>query len=231
VRQGKVDLYLLRKRANSPELLEHCATALKVLSASFGPFPYERFGLVEVDFKSRVLGTSEYGFIFADRSQFDSQFNLMYWAHEMAHQWWGVLVKSKGGVPGQMLLSEGVAQFAALETVDTMEGADRAALQRQRGLLNPKQSVEGYRELVIANRDLPLATYIPKSQDEILLMHQLANSKGMMVLWMLANQLGQARFVSMLKEFVSQADRGPRLIPRISPDTAIRKQPGCHLSV
>lgn len=107
-------LYLLRPTPHADSILSGCSKALDFLETLFGPIPYQQFSLVEVDFRSSVLGTGEYGFILADDSQFEKGFNLAYWSHEFGHQWWGNLVKSASGTPGRMMLSEGIAQFGAL---------------------------------------------------------------------------------------------------------------------
>jgi len=204
LREGRLNLYLLRERPGAPELLHKTSQVLDVLTASFGAFSHQQFSLVEVDFKSRVLGTSEYGFLLADKSQFDSSFNIAYWAHEMSHQWWGNLVKARGGTPGQMMMTEGMAQFGALLAVDKIEGAAAAEAFRKRGLLTRAQSIEGYRELLQQGRDLPLAVHIPQTQDQVLLMHRLANSKGMMVLWMLKDEIGEEEFLKAVREFLKR---------------------------
>jgi len=122
-REGTVpfNLYMLRPRAQADAILDGCARALSFLTSLFGRFHYQEFSLVEVNFPTVVRGTSEFGAIFADRSKLDD-FDLAYWGHELGHQWWGLVVKSAPNTTGQMMLSEGVAQFGSLLAVEAVEG-------------------------------------------------------------------------------------------------------------
>ncbi len=207
-RNGKVpfSLSLLRKRENAPTILESCANTLDLLTSLFGPFPYQQFSIAEVDFDSAVLGTGEYGFILADTSVFEKPHNLAYWAHELGHQWWGNLIKTKSKTNGQMLLSEGIAQFGALQAIEYLEGIDAARQFRLEGYknFNKNQSATGYFQLAKAGTEFPLAEHLPQNQTEILLMHRLANSKGFILLDMLSRNLGRKKLASILKGFVKQ---------------------------
>lgn len=202
---GKIPftLYLLKPRPHSQSLADRCAKALKLLTSLFGDFPYPALALVEVDFRSRVAGTSEFGFILADKSEFDVE-NLSYWAHEIGHQWWGNIVRSKSDTTGQMMLSEGVAQFGALLAIESIEGAQAAEDFRRHGYRGFRkfQSAAGYFELVSSGKDFPLTLYKPKDQAEILLMHRLANSKGFMLMDMLSRRIGREKFAAILKHFI-----------------------------
>ena len=199
-------LYLLRPSAHAQEILDGCARALNFLTRLFGPFPYQEFSLVEVDFRSRVRGTGEFGFILADVSEFERGFDLSYWAHELGHQWWGNLVRSRAGTSGRMMLSEGITQFGALRAVEAIEGAAAAERFRRSGYhtSGTGQSAASYFRLAAAGKDLPLTAHEPKSQDDILSMHALANSKGFILLDMLSRRIGRERFASILKSFIRQ---------------------------
>ncbi|MEW6130406.1 MAG: M1 family aminopeptidase [Acidobacteriota bacterium] len=205
---GKIPfaLYLLHPRENSQKIFDGCAKALNFLTSFFGEFPYQTFSLVEVDFRSAVSGTSEYGFIFADDSQFDKDVNLAYWAHEFGHQWWGNLIKAAPKTPGQTMLTEGLAQFGALLAIENIEGEKAAEQFRRYGYqgYNKNQSAAGYFDLIAKGTDLPLAAHIPQNQDEILLMHRLANSKGFIVLDMLSRLLGRKNLADSLRKFLLQ---------------------------
>jgi len=207
-RAGKVPftLYLLRPKENSQTVLDGCAKALDFLTSLFGEFPYQQFSLVEVDFRSAVAGTSEYGFILADDSQFDKGFNLAYWAHEFGHQWWGNLIRGTPKTSGQMMLTEGMAQFGGLLAIEHIEGAEAAAQFRHCGYqnYNKNQSAAGYFQLASAGTEFPLTTDIPKDQKETLLMHRLANSKGFILLDMLSRQIGREKFAAILRKFIQQ---------------------------
>lgn len=206
-RAGKIPitLYSLRPRADSQTVLEKSAKALDYLTTLFGEFPYEQFSLVEVDFRSPVAGTSEYGFILADDSQLDKEFNLAYWAHEIGHQWWGVSLKTASGTNhGRMMFSEGLAQFGALLAVEAIEGEKAAEKFRRDGLFSANQSAAGYFQLAAAGTEFPLTTYGPNGQEEILRMHRLANSKGFIVMDMLAREIGRERLTAVLRRFAER---------------------------
>ena len=204
-RAGKVpfNLYLLRPRTQAQSILDGSARALNFLTHVYGAFPYGEFSLVEVNFPTVVSGTSEFGFIFADDSKLE-QFDLAYWAHEMGHQWWGNTVRSASGTPGQMMLSEGVTQFGALQAVEAVEGSVAAEQFRRNGYHGKGQSAAAYFRLVQSGKDLPLTSYIPGNQNETLTMHALANTKGFFLLDMLSRRIGRDKFAAILRNFVSQ---------------------------
>ena len=202
-RPGKVpfNLYLLRPRANAQTILEGCARALNSLTNLFGEFPNREFSLVEVNFPTLVRGTSEFGLIFADRSKLD-EFDLSYWAHELGHQWWGNRVRSAANTTGQMMLSEGVTQFGALQAIEAVEGPAAAEEFRRSGYHGKGQSAASYFRLIQSGADFPLISYIPKNQDETLAMHQLANTKGFILLDMLSQRIGREKFAAILRRFI-----------------------------
>jgi hypothetical protein len=204
-RPGKVpfNLYLLRPRAKAQTILEGCAGALNFLTSLFGEFPNREFSLVEVNFPTMVRGTSEFGLIFADRSKLD-EFDLSYWAHELGHQWWGNSVRSAANTTGQMMLSEGVAQFGALQAIEAVEGQAAAEQFRRSGYHGKGQSAASYFRLIQSGADFPLISYLPKNQDETLAMHRLANTKGFILLDMLSQRIGRERFAAIVRRFIRQ---------------------------
>lgn len=201
-RKGRVpfNLYLLRPRPQSRSILEGSSRALEILTDLFGRFPYREFSLVEVKFPTIVRGTGEYGLIFANSAEMDD-FDLSYWAHEIGHQWWGNVVRSRPGTTGQMMLSEGVTQFGSLLAVEAVEGEEAAARFR-RGGYRGGPSAAGYFKLAQSGTDLPLTTHLPQNQDETLRMHRLANSKGFILLDMLSRRIGRERFAAILRQFI-----------------------------
>lgn len=207
-REGRVafNLYLLRPRPEAATILDGAARALDVLTTLFGPFPYGDFSLVEVDFPTVVTGTSEFGFILADDSKLDA-FDLAYWAHEIGHQWWGVLVRSASGTTGQMMLSEGITQFGALSAVDALMGAPAAGRFRREGFEGKGQSAAAYFQLVRDGKELPLTTHVPKP-NETLTMHRLANTRGFILLDMLSRHVGREAFSRILRGFIQQHANG-----------------------
>ena len=204
-RAGKVpfNLYSLRPSAGAQTTLNGAARALNFLTSLYGAFPYGEFSLVEVNFPTVVTGTSEFGFILADDSKLD-EFDLAYWAHEMGHQWWGNALRSASGTTGQMMLSEGVTQFGALQAVEAVEGPTAAEEFRRHGYHGKGQSAASYFRLIQSGTDLPLTSYIPKNQNETLAMHRLANTKGFILLNMISERIGRERFAAILRRFIRQ---------------------------
>lgn len=204
-REGRIpfNLYLLRPRVQSQTILDGSAQALNLLTNLYGAFPYGEFSLVEVNFPTIIIGTGEFGFILADDSKLD-EFDLAYWAHEMGHQWWGHVVLSASGTTGRMMLSEGIAQFGALQAVESVEGQAAAEQFRRNGYHGKGQSAASYFRLIQSGTDFPLTSYIPKNQNEILTMHRLANTKGFILLDMLSRRIGRAKFAAILRRFIRQ---------------------------
>lgn len=199
-----ITLYLLKPRDTARKIVDLSAKALNFLIDLNGKFPYPEFSLVEVDFHSRLGGTAEFGFILADKKEFDV-YNLSYWAHEIGHQWWGDVIRSRSGEFGQMMFSEGMTQFGSLLAVERIEGEKAAEDFRRYGYRGFRKihSAKGYFELISSGTDFPLTLYKPKP-NEILLMHRLANSKGFILMDMLSRRIGRAKLAAILKRFISR---------------------------
>jgi hypothetical protein len=186
--------------AAAEEIMGRLATLLPTLEEAFGAPPYRSLALVEVAFEGRVLGTSEYGMIFADPSRMSGSFDAAYWAHEFGHQWWGNAVRAQGGTAGASLLTEGMAQYGALLAIEAASGpAEAARLRRQ----DKKDSIEAYCRLVAAGKDRAL-TRAAATPDEALEMHRLVTSKGAVLLYQLSQMIGRERFHRILRAFVAQ---------------------------
>lgn len=199
-------LYLLRQRGAEQikTILNGCARAQKFLTGLFGAFPHKEFTFVEVDFSpSMVTGLGEFGFILADDSKVDN-FDLSYWAHEFGHQWWGNLVTPAADTTGQMMLTEGVAQFGALRAVEAVEGPGAAEQFRRTGYQGRGHSAAAYFRLIQSGTDFPLTTHLPKNQSETVKMHSLANTKGFILLDMLSRRIGRERFAAILRRFLRE---------------------------
>jgi|GEM_PF-4483694 len=190
--------------AEARRLVAALSPVIGALTRVFGPAPYPSLALVETDFRSRVLGTSEYGMLFADPSKMRGEFDIAYWAHEFGHQWWGNSVRSTSGSSGAALLTEAIAQYGALVTLEALAGGAAAAEYRRSGRPgSAAHSLQFYRDLAASGRDVAPASFLPNGQDEILLGHRLATSKGALVLYYLAALAGPERFHALLRSFLA----------------------------
>ena len=131
--------YLLRPRPRIGDFLDNCVRVLEALTREFGANPYGEFALVEVPTeqagRARFEGASGEGFIFSNGNFLDADFNVAYYGHEIAHQWWGVAIGRKWweSSRGRLMLDEAMAQFGSLRAVEEIEGASAAERYRRTG--------------------------------------------------------------------------------------------------
>lgn len=196
-----VSAYLLRPREEAEQYMNGCSQVLELLAQEFGDYPYGEFALVEVPQEQAnnagFSGASIDGFILADSPSFDEPFNLAYYGHEIGHQWWGNVIRTKD-IRGSYMLGEGIAQYGALRTVEQLEGTMAAEKFRRTGYpgYNLDQSGLGYLRHAAAGFDHRLADLPDDSVS-----HQIANSKGFLVLDLLSRTVGRTRFSQILRDF------------------------------
>ena len=202
-RQGRVPLTLfqLRARPGIGRYADDVARSLAVLVHEFGAFPHSEFALVEVPDErannAGFAGASIDGFILATSQFLDQTFNSAYYGHELSHQWWGNSVRARETTPIRIMLSEGMAQYGSLRTVEAIDGA--AAAERYRRSGHPGFFDYGsshYFALVAAGNDWPIES-LP---GDVNLAVPIINSKGMFVWDMLSRTIGRERFRAVLVE-------------------------------
>jgi hypothetical protein len=198
-----VALYLLKSRPDADSMLHRIASLRAALEKEFGPMPQSSYAVAEVDFG--VGGTSEYGFFLADRSYVDQGLPVPLIGHEIGHAWWGTRILTKPG-PGRTLLTEGIASFGMIRALEAVEGATAAKNFRQSeypGSQNSGSPAE-YFNLAAAGIERPIASFVPKSQYEILTMHRMANTRGWFLLNMLSREIGRSRFDGILRGIIHE---------------------------
>lgn len=194
-----VEILALSEGADPEALADVVSRAIAPLTSAFGPAPFGELRIVEIDFRSRVLGSSEAGMLFVDRSQIAAA-DLAYWAHEIAHQWWGVSVRARGGTPGAAMLTEGLSQYGALFTLEANDAAAASRFRLNGDGTSSDDSIQAYQALA-AEHDAAPATFLPEGQSAVLFAHRLATSKGALALNLIAETAGRQRFHGVLRDF------------------------------
>jgi hypothetical protein len=168
---------------------------------SFGPFPYEKLGIVQ-RLWPEAGGYSPASFIvlnkipWADdqRRMVDSPVNLSRWpeyflAHEIAHQWWGQGVSFL--TYKDQWLSEGLSQFAAAFYLRQKYGErDFASILKKFSQWTGKKSAKG-----------PISLGSRLSFNDFSAYQTIVYDKAALALFMLRDLLGEETFLSGLRAF------------------------------
>lgn len=205
--------YLLRPRQNTDEYLLKCGAILSLLEGEFGRYPFGELSMIEVPVQKDAgfFGASSPGLVFIPSAFIDAKFDYSLHGHEISHQWWGGTIGVKGD-KGSEMLSEGMAQFGSLATVEHLESKEAADGYRRIGYPSigkynvatcngrdiPIQSLYGYLMMTAAEGDQRLDSL---SGD---MAHSLANSKGFLVLDLLARTVGLRKFSQIMADFTRQ---------------------------
>lgn len=198
-RVGAISLFLLEPRPAMAEQAAALAKSLAVMEQRFGPYPYPTYHIVEVPNAKAFTASSEQGFIVVTPAILTPKGNLPLFAHEAAHGWWGNLVRPEG--PGGKMVSEALAQFGALVSIEAIEGSAAAAefLRYSRKGYSPKQCARGYFEIWRKGGDRPLAELEDAKWD-----HHISDSKGMWFYHMLRNRMGDEAFFGALRTIIDR---------------------------
>ena len=196
--------YELKDRPGFAAYIEKVADILDILQNEFGTFPHKSFAVVEVPRdeanSTGFDGASLEGIILVDSDDFDQALSIPFFGHELSHQWWGNLV-TLAGTRGNAMLDEAMAQFGAMVVVERLSGSAMAAKFRREGLAgySGTPGARGYFDIVGANLDHPLDG-LPT---DTFVSHEIANTKGMVVLNQLAELMGEERFRAALRAITS----------------------------
>ncbi|MDR6786274.1 M1 family aminopeptidase [Pedobacter africanus] len=168
---------------------------LSFLRTQFGPLKIPDFSIIElpdhVSEQTGIGGASLLGGILMPSNAI-RRFNYALFGHELSHQWWGNLIMAKGD-KGEALLSEGMAQYGSLQVVRHFD-PEHAIDYRKKGYPGyiSDQSGLGYLKNAAAGNDEPLTKLTGSNE------HIIANSKGFLVMELLAQTIGRQKFNAAL---------------------------------
>lgn len=196
--KGTVPFYCftLGRGTNAAAITAKASQVLDHLVTLFGPLSVPNFSIIEfpdaVAEKTGIGGASLMGGILMPANAL-KRFNYALFGHEISHQWWGNKVLSKGD-KGAEMLSEGLAQYGSLQVVEQFDSS-RAVLYRRTGYPGyiPDQSGFGYLKNAAAGIDAPLSDLTRENG------HTIGDSKGFLVLELLANTMGKDKFHQALQ--------------------------------
>jgi tetratricopeptide (TPR) repeat protein len=203
----QVAIYLLAGDDSKARLYQQqTARVLQVQRALYGSYPYDAYALVEIPAEETggLGGSSEQGLnLFPTGVLPERSFPLPLVAHEIGHSWWGNLVKARDNA----MLDEGLAQLSAMLCVLEIDG--EAAMRRfvRNGYPGYPQSAQQYFARFATGNDHALGV-APNGASEAAALHDLADTKGMMVYSMLRDLIGQQALVQGLRDLAARfADR------------------------
>jgi len=127
-----IEVYYLKEHPwNVPKMLNSVKKSFAYYSQNFGPYAHKQARIIEfpriATFAQAFPGTMPYsesiGFIANLEHPDDIDFVFYVVGHEMAHQWWAHQVVG-ANMQGATLLSETMAQYSALQTMEKEYGRD-----------------------------------------------------------------------------------------------------------
>ena len=163
----------------------------------FHPFPWSVLKLSEYPgyvggaqgFPTNIVISESAGFL--DRSEPGSRGPFAIVAHEAAHNWWGALLTPGEGPGGDALLSEGMAEYAAMLLVRQVYGdRERMAFSR----LRERDHARSYRP------GFTLPPVRTTGGDY---------NRGPWIMWMLQQEMGRENLLSGLRAFIEEYKAGP----------------------
>jgi ABC-type transport system involved in multi-copper enzyme maturation permease subunit len=186
-----------RHAYNVGSMIKGTQRALDYYGANFGPYPHKDVRITEFplyqQYARSLPGTIPFseslGFIndLRDPDGVDHVFYVT--AHEVAHQWWGDQVIAANS-QGSMMVTESVAEYAALMTVEKEFGAEKT---RHILRFDLDQYLAGRGKELVAEQ--PLVSV----ENQI----YIAYRKGSMVFYRLREEIGEAALNRALKAFVT----------------------------
>ncbi|MFN8587109.1 MAG: M20/M25/M40 family metallo-hydrolase [Candidatus Eisenbacteria bacterium] len=192
---GAVDalVYLRTKDdALAAKYLEATAQYLKMYEDLIGPYPYDKFAMVE-NFWETGYGMPSYTLLGSQIIRFPFILTSSY-PHEILHNWWGnsVFVDYESGN-----WCEGLTAYMADHLIQE---------QRGRGAEYRRDALQKYRNYVRDGRDLPLSAFRSRHSAAT---EAVGYGKALMVFHMLRRQVGDDAFRRWVRAF-DERFRGKR---------------------
>ena len=198
---GTNALYLLDAPVNNVSLLSAFDRGRKFLEEMYGPLPFPDYRIAEMPNDAVPwYGASEEGLIISRNEMMTSEEGLLgNLVHELAHSWWGNKVKLSG--PGSYLLNEGIAAFSGMKFFEKTYGHERTTEESEFGSPtgSPDTTLFGYVQLWLAGKDTAISQLKSSNGDH----YNIAQTKGVWVLRMLCDRLGEKRFYSTMRGIIA----------------------------
>ena len=190
----KVTCYTFPQHANRADaFLKEAAAAVRFYQSKFGPYPYEKLGVVEIPLFPGGYGTTSFVMLI-DKSFEEKRVDREFLSHEIAHQWWGNSVFPQG--MGAAWLTEAFANYSAWMYDSSVQGNPRVLQKRV------AQATAKYFAEIGRLGDQPIAETDPYLQ--VGAREEIIYEKGAVVLHMLRRQIGDAAFFNGMRQFADQ---------------------------
>ncbi|OYX58971.1 MAG: aminopeptidase [Brevundimonas subvibrioides] len=192
---------------NVPRMMTALENALDYFQANFSPYQFRQARISEFPYGSfaqsmpNTFAWSEnLGFIADLRDETKIDYVTYIGAHEFAHQWWAHQVVG-ANMQGATLMSETLAQYSALMVMREMYGPDKI-----RRFL--KFELDRY----LRSRGTELIEELPLNRMEN--QQYIHYRKGAVVMYLLADQIGEANVNRALSQFLAAHAFKPAPYPR-----------------
>ncbi|MFC5344579.1 M1 family aminopeptidase [Brevundimonas staleyi] len=193
---------------NVPRMMTALETSLDYFQANFSPYQFRQARISEFpdyasyaqSFPNTFAWSEGLGFIADLRDETKIDYVTYIGAHEFAHQWWAHQVVG-ANMQGATLMSETLAQYSALMVMREMYGPDKI-----RRFL--KFELDNY----LRSRGTELIEELPLNRMEN--QQYIHYRKGAVVMYLLADQIGEANVNRALAQFLQTHAFKPAPYPR-----------------
>ena len=131
---------LPHKEEDVLQTLEIAKNVLDFYSAAFGPYPWNRFALIQKS-KHQAYAYGVQSYVVMNKLTRVDEKTL---AHEIAHQWWGNLVDPAG--EGERWLTESLAEYSAFLYMEHAHGSKKVVGDSREFLLSQMQNMQPIRK-------------------------------------------------------------------------------------